>query len=117
MHRLSIKHQLVYGERSFGELHLQRRMGRTRWWHLHSVRGRKVQGVDRIGRMHGLSVKLQLACGERSFDELHLQRRLIRDGWWRVRSVRGRKVQGVDRIGSVHEVWDRDVRESYRTNL
>jgi hypothetical protein len=57
-----------------------------------SVRGREVQGVDRIGRVHGLrdrdvlyssrglskldmqrlSVKLQLACGERSFDELHL---------------------------------------------
>ncbi len=61
---------------------------------MHSVCGRKVQGVKRIGRVHGLwdrdvlynsrgqhnlrymprlSVKLQLACGERSFDELHLQ--------------------------------------------
>jgi hypothetical protein len=40
--------------------------------HVHSVRGRKVQGVNRIGRLHRLSAKLQLACGERSFDELHL---------------------------------------------
>jgi hypothetical protein len=68
---------------------------------VHSVRGRKVQGVNRIGRLHLLSgrdvlhssrglrnldmqrlpVKLQLACGERSFDELHLKRGVFWARW------------------------------------
>jgi hypothetical protein len=69
---LSVNLQLACGKRIFDELHLQRRMDRTPWRHLHSVRGRKVQGVNRIGRVLGLSVKLQLARGELSFDELHL---------------------------------------------
>jgi hypothetical protein len=54
MQRLSVKLQLACGERSFDELHLQHRMDRARWRLVHSVRGRKVQGVDRIISMHGL---------------------------------------------------------------
>ena len=79
---------LACGKQHIGCLQLQSRLLGARWWHLHSVRGRKVQGVDRISYVHGLrgrdlfyssrslskldvqrlSVKLQLACGERSFD-------------------------------------------------
>ena len=87
------------------------------------MRGRKVQGVDRISAVHGLrgrdvfytrkasskldmhslSVKLLLACGELSFDELqHLQLGLLWACWWPVHSVCGRKVQSVDRIRSLH---------------
>ncbi len=96
MYSLSVKLQLTGGERSFDELHLQHRMDRARWWHVHSMCGRKVQGVDRINSMHRLrdrdvlyssrglskldmqrlSVKLQLACGEPRLDELRLQRGL-----------------------------------------
>jgi hypothetical protein len=46
--RLSLKLKLACGERSFDELHLQQRMDRARWWHLYSVRGREVQGVNRM---------------------------------------------------------------------
>jgi hypothetical protein len=92
MQRLSVKLKFACGEPRLDELHLQHRMDRARWRLVHSVRGRKVQGVDRIssvyglwGRdvfysskfdMHSLSIKLQLASEERSFDELHLQHRM-----------------------------------------
>ena len=52
--RMYVKLQLACGELSFDELHLQRRINRARWRHVHSVRGRKVQGVNRIGHVHGL---------------------------------------------------------------
>ena len=92
MQRLSYKLQLACGELSFGELHLHRGLYGARWKHVHSVRGRQVQGVNRTGSVHGvpgrdifycrrglnklylcrLSVKLfQLSSRERSFDELH----------------------------------------------
>ncbi len=51
---LSVKLQLTYGKLSFGELHLQRRLFWARWRPVHSVCGRKIQVVNRIGRMHGL---------------------------------------------------------------
>ena len=54
MQRLSVSLQLACGELSFGELHLQCRLYGARWKHVHSVRGRQVQGVNRIGRVHGL---------------------------------------------------------------
>jgi hypothetical protein len=54
MQLLSVKIQLACGERSFDELHLQRWLFWARWKHVHSVRERKVQDVDRISSVHGL---------------------------------------------------------------
>ncbi len=55
MHPLSVKLHLACGELSFDELqHLQLRLLWTCWRPLHSVCGRKVQGVDRISSVHGL---------------------------------------------------------------
>jgi hypothetical protein len=51
MQRLSVKLQLACGER---ELHLQRRINWAEWRPVRSVRGRKVQVVDRICRLLGL---------------------------------------------------------------
>ena len=53
MYPLSIRLQLACRVFSCDELHLQRRLFWARWRHVHSVRGRKVQGVDRIGRYRG----------------------------------------------------------------
>ena len=73
MQRLSVKLQLACGERSFDELHLQRRINGGEWRLVHSVRGRKVQGVGRSCHLPRLSVKLQLAYGELSFDKLRVE--------------------------------------------
>jgi hypothetical protein len=54
MQRLSVKLQLACGERSFDELHLQHRMDGTDWRPVRSVRGWKVQGVDRNCHLHRL---------------------------------------------------------------
>ncbi len=48
MQRLSNTILLVCGELNFDELHLQRGLLWTRWRGVHSVRGRKVQGLSRI---------------------------------------------------------------------
>jgi hypothetical protein len=64
------------------------------------VRGRKLQGVNRIRSVHPLPTELDLVSGELHSDELHLQRSILGDdyGRWRgLRGVRGRPVQGVDR--------------------
>jgi hypothetical protein len=54
MQRLSFRHQLACGERSFDELHLQRGLYWTGWWHMHSLCCRKTQGIDRISRVRRL---------------------------------------------------------------
>jgi hypothetical protein len=70
---LSVKLQLACGERSFDELHLQCGLFWARWRHMHSVRGWKVQDVNRISQLQRMSNKLQLACGDLSSGKLHLQ--------------------------------------------
>ncbi len=129
MHCVSSSFTFPHRELSLDELHLQRRLDRSRWKHVHSVRGRQVQDFNRIGRVHGLrgrevfytsrglrkldmqrlSSRLHLACGELSFDKLHLQRRINRTRWRYVHSVRGRQVQGFNRIGRVHGLRGREV--------
>ena len=42
MQRLSVSLQLACGERSFDELHLQRRLVGAGWRHVHSVRSRQI---------------------------------------------------------------------------
>ena len=121
MQRLSVKLQLACGEHSFDELHLQRRINWAERRPVRSVRGRKVQGVDRkcyllelhsrdvLYRSRGLSklelqrlyVKLQLTCGERSFDELHLQRRIAcRERMHLQRRMEETRARGFQPVGS-----------------
>jgi hypothetical protein len=51
MPRLSVKLQLACGERSFDELHLQRRINGGEWRLVHSVRCRNVQVGGELGNM------------------------------------------------------------------
>jgi hypothetical protein len=126
---LSVKLQLAGGERNFGVMYLQRRVVRSRWRHVHPVRGGKVQGVNRTGHVLGLrgghvfycscghskldvsdlSVNLQLACGEWNFGELHLQRRMDRARWRHVCKLCSRKVQDINGTGHVHGLQCRHV--------
>ena len=52
MHPLSTKFQLFCEELNFDELHLQGRVLGAYWRPVHTVRGRKVQGVDWSSRLH-----------------------------------------------------------------
>jgi hypothetical protein len=64
---------------------------------VHSVRGRKVQGVDRTCHLPRLSVKLQLAYGELSFDKLRVETCIFIMGLFlilHVRSARHEKILG-----------------------
>jgi hypothetical protein len=120
MHRLSVKLLLDSGQLSFDAVHLQRGLIWARRRDVLSVRGRKVQGINRSSSVHGmrrrdlfynrgldmhcLSFKLLLACGELSFDELLLQRGLIWACWRRLHNLCGRKVQGINRISPVQRL-------------
>jgi hypothetical protein len=86
--------ELACSEQYSSRLHLQFRL---RWGrrhrNVHSVRGREVQVIDRIGPVQQLSVKLKLACGELSFDEVRLQRGLVGGRRRRMHGVCRRQVQ------------------------
>lgn len=65
--------QLACGESSFDELHLQRRCNRVERRPVHTVRGGKVQNVNRHGHVLGLSSKL-LLCGRRRYRKFDVHR-------------------------------------------
>ncbi len=95
MPRLSVKLQRACGERSFDELHLQRRINGAEWRPVCSVHGRKVQVVDRSCHLSHLSVKLQLACGELSFDKLRVETCIFIMGLFLILHVRSARYEKI----------------------
>ncbi len=109
MPRLFAGLQLVCVE---DNLHLQCGLLGARRRQLHSVRGRKLQGFERIISVHRLPTELYLSCGELHSDELHMQRSIHGNDYERcrgLRGVRGRKVQGVSGSRPMHCMCRRHV--------
>ena len=71
MQRLSNKLQLTCGELNVDELHLQRGLLGPRWRGVHSVRGRKVQGLSRISFVQQLFGR-DVFCSNRGPRELDM---------------------------------------------